>query len=200
MCRGSCATSRGRTRGSRHGRRETRNDSPRHRQPAAVRRLSLGLAIARLSAFVAVRSTRNDPGHPGADRLPFRDLDRADRPPRADRRAAPSLTIRRIMLDGKIVLFASFAYLALLFGVAFYGDRRAAEGRSLIGNPYIYSLSLGVYATAFSFYGGVGRAASTGVGIVAISLGPTLFAALGWMLLRKMIRISKTNRITSIAD
>ena len=104
------------------------------------------------------------------------------------------------MLDSRTVLVASFAYLALLFAVAFYGDRRAAAGRSLIANPYIYALSLGVYATAFSFYGGVGRAANTGVAIVAISLGPTFFAALAWVLLRKMIRISKANRITSIAD
>src|SRR5207248_261081 len=89
---------------------------------------------------------------------------------------------------------------ALLFGIAFYGDRRAAAGRSLIGNPYVYALSLGVYATAFSFYGAVGRAANTGVAIVAMSLGPTLYAALGWMLLRKIIRISQANRITSIAD
>ncbi|HEY3178225.1 MAG TPA: ATP-binding protein [Casimicrobiaceae bacterium] len=104
------------------------------------------------------------------------------------------------MLDGRTILLASFAYLALLFGIAFYGDRRASAGRSLIANPYFYALSLGVYATAFSFYGAVGRAANTGVAIVAMSIGPTLFAALGWMLLRKMIRISKTNRITSIAD
>src|SRR5437764_3832380 len=104
------------------------------------------------------------------------------------------------MLDARLILLASFAYLALLFGLAFYGDRRAAAGRSLIANPYVYALSLGVYATAFSFYGAVGRAANTGVAIVAMSLGPTLFAALAWMLLRKMIRISQANRITSIAD
>ncbi|HEY2816411.1 MAG TPA: ATP-binding protein [Casimicrobiaceae bacterium] len=104
------------------------------------------------------------------------------------------------MLDPRLILLASFAYLALLFGIAFYGDRRAAAGRSLIANPYVYALSLGVYATAFSFYGAVGRAANTGVAIVAMSLGPTLFAALGWTLLRKMIRISQANRITTIAD
>ena len=104
------------------------------------------------------------------------------------------------MLDARLILLASFAYLALLFGIAFYGDRRADAGRSLIANPYVYALSLGVYATAFSFYGAVGRAANTGVAIVAMSLGPTLFAALGWTLLRKMIRISQANRITSIAD
>jgi len=104
------------------------------------------------------------------------------------------------MLDARLILLASFAYLALLFGIAFYADRRAAAGRSLIANPYVYALSLGVYATAFSYYGAVGRAANTGVAIVAMSLGPTLYAALGWMLLRRMIRISHANRITSIAD
>jgi len=104
------------------------------------------------------------------------------------------------MLDGRTILLASGAYLALLFAVAHYGERRAASGRSLVSNPYVYTLSLAVYATAFSFYGGVGRAAETGVAIVAVSMGPTLYAALAWLVLRKMIRISKANRITSIAD
>ena len=79
-------------------------------------------------------------------------------------------------------------------------SRSGATGAPRIRNPYVYALSLGVYATAFSFYGGVGRASQIGVGIVALSLGPTLYAALGWMLLRKMIRISQAYRITSIAD
>ena len=66
--------------------------------------------------------------------------------------------------------------------------------------PYIYSLSLGVYATAWTFYGSVGRAAADGVGFLPIYLGPTILMALWWLVIRKIIRISKTNRITSLAD
>ncbi|MGZ5267891.1 MAG: ATP-binding protein [Caldimonas sp.] len=104
------------------------------------------------------------------------------------------------MLQGWVILLVSFAYLATLFGIAFYADKRADLGRSLIANPYIYALSMAVYATSWTFYGSVGRAAVSGVGFLPIYLGPTLMAALWWLVLRKMIRIAKTYRITSIAD
>src|SRR5512132_3626718 len=104
------------------------------------------------------------------------------------------------MLEGWVILLCSFAYLGILFAIAFYGDKRADTGRSIIANPYIYALSMAVYATSWTYYGSVGRAAASGVGFLPIYLGPTLMAALWWLVLRKMIRISKANRITSIAD
>jgi Na+/proline symporter/nitrogen-specific signal transduction histidine kinase len=104
------------------------------------------------------------------------------------------------MLHGPVVLLASFAYLGVLFAIAHHGDRRAAAGRSIIANPYIYALSLAVYCTTWTFYGSVGRAASSGVGFLPVYLGPTLVVALWWFVMRKIIRISKTYRITSIAD
>jgi Na+/proline symporter/nitrogen-specific signal transduction histidine kinase len=104
------------------------------------------------------------------------------------------------MLQGWVVVVTSFAYLGVLFAIAYYGDKRADAGRSIIANPYIYSLSLAVYCTSWTFYGSVGRAATTGIGFLPIYLGPTLMAALWWIVLFKIIRISKQNRITSIAD
>ena len=104
------------------------------------------------------------------------------------------------MVSGWIVLPAAIAYLFLLFAIAYYGDRRAGEGRSLIANPYIYALSIAVYCTSWTFYGSVGRAAQAGVAFLPIYLGPTLTFVLWWFLLAKIIRISKVNRITSIAD
>src|SRR5688572_13856346 len=104
------------------------------------------------------------------------------------------------MLTGGLIILASFAYVGLLFGIAYYGDKRADAGRSIIANPYIYALSLAVYCTSWTFYGSVGRAATTGIGFLPIYLGPTLMAALWWYVLLKMVRISKANRITSIAD
>lgn len=99
-----------------------------------------------------------------------------------------------------LIVAASLGYVSLLFAVAYWGDRRAALGRTLVANPYIYALSIAVYCTAWTFYGSVGRAASGGVEFLTIYLGPTLMFTLGWVVLRKMIRISKVNRITSIAD
>lgn len=104
------------------------------------------------------------------------------------------------MLPGWTIGLVSFAYLGLLFAIAFYGDRCASAGASIIASPYVYALSLGVYATTWTFYGSVGRAAVSGIGFLPIYLGPTLMAALWWIVLRKMIRISQANRITSIAD
>ncbi|MGZ5091822.1 MAG: ATP-binding protein [Burkholderiales bacterium] len=104
------------------------------------------------------------------------------------------------MLHGTVIIFTSFAYLGLLFAIAYYADKRADAGRPVIASPYIYSLSLAVYATAWTFYGSVGRAASDGVGFLPIYIGPTLMIALWWVVMRKILRISKQNRITSLAD
>jgi Na+/proline symporter/signal transduction histidine kinase len=104
------------------------------------------------------------------------------------------------MLQGWVIVVTSFAYLGLLFAIAYYADKRADAGRSVIASPYIYSLSLAVYATAWTFYGSVGRAASDGVGFLPIYIGPTLMIALWWVVMRKILRISKENRITSLAD
>ena len=104
------------------------------------------------------------------------------------------------VLRDSVVISVACAYLGLLFAIAYYADRRADRGRSIIANPYIYSLSLAVYATAWTFYGSVGRAVSTGVGFLPIYIGPTLMCTLWWILLRKMILISEVHRITSLAD
>ena len=99
-----------------------------------------------------------------------------------------------------LVVGASFAWLLLLFAVAAWGEARARQGRSVIGNAWVYALSMGVYCTAWTYFGSVGRAASAGVWFLPIYLGPTLAMTLGWVVLRKMIRIAKAYRITSIAD
>jgi len=104
------------------------------------------------------------------------------------------------MLRGWVVVLVSFGYIGLLFAIAWYADRRARLGRSLVSHPVVYSLSLGVYATAWTFYGSVGRAAHDGVGFLPIYVGPTLMVLLGWFVLRKMIRVTKAARITSLAD
>ena len=95
-----------------------------------------------------------------------------------------------------IVIIVSVLYFAILFGVAAYSERQALKGKSIISNPYAYALSLAVFCTAWTFYGSVGRAATTGVGFLPTYLGPTLLAPIWIVLLKKMIVISKHQRTT----
>ncbi|MBL7825746.1 MAG: hypothetical protein JNJ57_03890 [Saprospiraceae bacterium] len=99
-----------------------------------------------------------------------------------------------------LVIGCSLAYISLLFLIAWWVDKRSDKGISLGSNPYVYALSLAVYCTAWTFFGSVGRATTGGLSFLGVYLGPTLLAPLWYMLLRKMILISKNQRITSIAD
>ena len=98
-----------------------------------------------------------------------------------------------------VVVAVSAGYLALLFVVALFGQRRADKGRN-VASGTIYALSLAVYATTWTYYGSVGLAAHSGAAFLPIFLGPTLMFALGWVVLRKIIRICRRRRITSLAD
>jgi len=104
------------------------------------------------------------------------------------------------MLSDSVIIASALAYMGVLFGIAYYGDYRADTGRSIIANPYIYTLSLAIYCTAWTFYGSVGLAAKSGVDFLPVYLGPTLMAILFWFVLRRIVRITKVHRITSIAD
>lgn len=104
------------------------------------------------------------------------------------------------MINPLVALAVMLLYLLLLFGVAHYADRQRDKGRSIVSNPYVYALSICVYATAWAFYGSVGRAAYTGLSFLPIYLGPSLLMLLGWFLVRKMIAVSKEYRLTTISD
>ena len=104
------------------------------------------------------------------------------------------------MIGPNIALLSLVLYLLLLFGIAQYAVRQNLLGKSVVSNPYVYALSLCVYVSAWTFYGSIGRAASTGLEFLPIYLGPTLAMLLGWVLIRKMIRVSKEFRLTSISD
>ncbi len=69
----------------------------------------------------------------------------------------------------------------LLFAVAYYAERKEKSGKSIVNNPYIYSLSLAVYCTSWTFYGSVGKAATSGLSFLTTYLGPTLMASI-WMI------------------
>lgn len=104
------------------------------------------------------------------------------------------------MLTPTVIISVCCLYMAFLFAIALWVERKAAAGKDAGNNPIIYALSLAVYHTAWTFYGSVGKAASSGMLYLAIYLGSTLAAILWWMVLRKMVRIKNAFRITSIAD
>lgn len=99
-----------------------------------------------------------------------------------------------------VIISIAFSYVALLFFIAWFTEKRNKEKRSIVNNPYIYALSISVYCTAWTFYGSVGKAADSGISFLPIYLGPTIMACVWWFVLRKIIVISKYERITSIAD
>jgi Na+/proline symporter/signal transduction histidine kinase len=105
------------------------------------------------------------------------------------------------MMSFNAIIFAALAYVTLLFAVAFWADRRAAVGRAeFLQSPWIYTLSISIYCTAWTFYGAVGYAARSGLEFVTIYLGPTLVMVGWWWILRRLVRIGRAQRITSIAD
>jgi Na+/proline symporter/signal transduction histidine kinase len=104
------------------------------------------------------------------------------------------------MLDSFTVLVVLCLYMSFLFLTALWVERQSETGKSLVDNPLVYSLSLGVYCTAWTYYGSVGKAATSGLLFLPIYLGPTILIVLWWTVLRKLVRIKTTQHITSIAD
>lgn len=96
------------------------------------------------------------------------------------------------------LIFIIISYLAILFYIAFLAEKNRQS--KWINNPYVYTLSLAVYCSAWTYYGSVGIAANSGVDFLPIYLGPVIAAPLWIVVLRKIIRISKQHKISSIAD
>jgi Na+/proline symporter/signal transduction histidine kinase len=105
------------------------------------------------------------------------------------------------MVPFNFLVGVCIVYVALLFGIAFAAERRAERGQlSWLRSPLVYTLSLSIYCTAWTFYGAVGYAARSGLEFVTIYLGPTLVLIGWWWILRKLVRIGRTQHVTSIAD
>ncbi|MEO1601538.1 MAG: sodium:solute symporter, partial [Pseudomonadota bacterium] len=105
------------------------------------------------------------------------------------------------MLDADNLPLICVAYVAVLFVVAWIGERRATQGKmAWLRSPVIYTFSISVYCTSWTFYGAVGSAARNGLEFITIYLGPTLVFIGWWWCLRKLIAIGRRQRITSVAD
>jgi len=105
------------------------------------------------------------------------------------------------MISFNILVLVCLVYVAMLFGVAFAAEKRADRGDiGWLRSPLVYTLSLSIYCTAWTFYGAVGYAVRSGLEFVTIYLGPTLVMVGWWWIVRKLVRIGRSQRITSIAD
>ena len=105
------------------------------------------------------------------------------------------------MASLNLLVGVSLVYVAFLFAVAFAAERAAVRGRSgWLRTPLVYTLSLSIYCTAWTFYGAVGYAARSGMEYVTIYLGPSLVMIGWWWVLRKLVRIGRSQRVTSVAD
>lgn len=105
------------------------------------------------------------------------------------------------MMSFNALIVVALGYVVFLFSIAFIAERRAANGHSnWLASPWIYTLSLSIYCTGWTFYGAVGYAARSGLEFATIYLGPTLVMVGWWWVLRRLVRIGRAQRITSIAD
>ncbi|WP_285352821.1 NahK/ErcS family hybrid sensor histidine kinase/response regulator [Pseudomonas sp. ME-P-057] len=102
-------------------------------------------------------------------------------------------------LSSGLIAAVALAYMAIMFAIAFYGDRRSAPLPPRL-RAWVYSLSLAVYCTSWTFFGSVGQAAEQLWSFLPIYLGPILLLLLAPWVLQKMVLISKQENITSIAD
>ncbi|MEW9613499.1 sensor histidine kinase [Shinella sp. S4-D37] len=105
------------------------------------------------------------------------------------------------MLPVNLVVFVCLAYVSLLFLVAFAGDRKASRDPSgWLSSPLVYTLSISIYCTSWTFFGAVGSAARSGAEFVTIYLGPVVVFAGWWLFLRKLVTVGRVYNTTSIAD
>lgn len=105
----------------------------------------------------------------------------------------------RFVISTEIILAVSAAYLAVLFLIAYRGDRQSSGLLSRY-QPLIYTLSLTVYCTSWTFFGAVGNAAQHGLSFFSIYLGPILVFLLFHPFLKKLVNVSKRQKTTTIAD
>lgn len=97
------------------------------------------------------------------------------------------------------LILISVAYLSTLFGIAWITERGYVP-RRLVRHPLVYTLSLGVYASAWAFYGTVGLAYQYGYGFLAIYLGISGAFLLAPVLLYPILRVTRAYQLSSLAD
>ncbi|MGV0878480.1 PAS-domain containing protein [Martelella sp. FLE1502] len=105
------------------------------------------------------------------------------------------------MLPGWLILLSALLYILLLFAVASFGDRQAKrQMRPRDGRNMVYALSLAVYCTSWTYFGGVGLASTRGLEFLGIYIGPILVFTVGMPVVRRIVALAKAEKLTSVAD
>lgn len=89
-------------------------------------------------------------------------------------------------------------YLGLLFFIAHFAEKK--KSNFWMNNPYVYALSLAVYCSAWTYYGSIGVVVNQGLEFMAIYIGPIIIIPAWIYISTKIVRISRVNKISSIAD
>jgi len=97
------------------------------------------------------------------------------------------------------LVLLSLTYIGLLFLIAYLGDKYRQQLANK-GQSIIYALTLGVYCTSWSFLGTTGQASTNLLSYLPIYLGPILLFVFAWPFIQRIIRVSLTLHLTSIAD
>jgi Na+/proline symporter/CheY-like chemotaxis protein/two-component sensor histidine kinase len=103
-------------------------------------------------------------------------------------------------VQGWFIVIIAIAYVTFLFVVASFGDRWSSKSGPGRARPLIYALSLAIYCTSWTFFGSVGVSSERGLEFLGIYTGPVLVFLFGFPLLKRIIRLAKTEKITSVAD
>ncbi|MEW5965040.1 MAG: PAS domain-containing hybrid sensor histidine kinase/response regulator [Pseudomonadota bacterium] len=119
---------------------------------------------------------------------------------RASRSGAAAAEVRLAMFESWSIIAVALVYVSALFAIAWVGDRTIGLRSGGAGRPLVYALSLAVYCTSWTFFGSVGLAARTGYDFIPVYLGPILMFALAWPLVLRIVRVAKSQNITSVAD
>ena len=96
------------------------------------------------------------------------------------------------------VILILLIYIGFLFFIAHWAEKK--ENLKWTSNSYVYSFSLAVYCTAWTYYGSIGVAANSGLNYLPIYIGPIIIIPAWIIILKRIIRISRLNNISSIAD
>lgn len=104
------------------------------------------------------------------------------------------------MTAGWLAIMTALLYMCGLFAVAHFGDKYGARLMQSKARPAIYALTMGVYCTSWTFLGSVGLASTAGLDFLPTYIGPLIVVGLLFPFLQKIVRVAKSQNITSVAD
>ncbi|MFU8926669.1 PAS-domain containing protein [Acinetobacter puyangensis] len=102
-------------------------------------------------------------------------------------------------MNASLILGVLATYIFILFACAFLGERHASR-LSPKRRMILFSLTLGVYCSSWTFYGATGAAVRDGALFLPIYLGPLLFIWFGYDIWRRLGRVRQHHAVSSIAD